>query len=97
VGGVDHDLQPLQRQIVAEGALAELDVAAAGVVEPARLAEIGRPDPARLVAERRLDPVLPVVGELLAACREELDAVVRIGVVRGADDDAEVRRNARVR
>ena len=47
----------------------------------------GRPE---LLAELGLDGVLDVVGELLAAAGEELDAVVRGGVVRGGDHHAEV-------
>ncbi len=38
----------------------------------------------------RLDRLLEVVGELPAFAVEELDAVVVVAVVRGADDDAEV-------
>jgi hypothetical protein len=97
VRGVDDDLQALQRQLVAEGALAELDVAAAGVVEPARLAELGRAGPARLALERRLDPALPVVGKLLAARREELDAVVGKALCEALMTSPRLRRSARVR
>jgi len=35
VGGIDDDLQALEREVVAEGAFAELDVAPAGVVDAA--------------------------------------------------------------
>ena len=90
VRAVDDDREAAQRQVVAVGALAELDVATAGVVEPARPAELGRADPALLARDRALDLALPDVGKLLAAGREELDAVVVERVVRGADDDAEV-------
>ncbi len=38
----------------------------------------------------RLDPVLQLVGEFVAAAREELDAVVRHGVVTGREHHAEV-------
>jgi hypothetical protein len=40
MGGIHHDLQPLQRQVVCEGALAEFDVAAGRIVQPARLAQL---------------------------------------------------------
>src|SRR5438552_1076096 len=39
-----------------------------------------------VTGHERLDPILDAVGELLRAVIEELDAVVRRGVVRGADD-----------
>lgn len=38
----------------------------------------------------RLDPVLQLVGELVTAAREELDAVVRHGVVAGGEHHTEV-------
>ena len=47
VGCVDDDLQPLQRKFAAERALAEFDVAAAGVVDALGPAQVGRIDPLR--------------------------------------------------
>ena len=42
-----------------------------------------------VLRQRGLDVALPGVGQLLAPRREELDAVVVVGVVRGADHDAQ--------
>ena len=67
VRGIDDDLQAFQRQVVGEGALAELDVATLRIVEPARLAEPGRIDPLRRLGEDVFDVVLPGVGQFLAA------------------------------
>jgi hypothetical protein len=43
------------------------------------------------VGHHRLDGPLLGLGELLAGAREHLDAVVAVGIVRGRDDDAEVK------
>ncbi len=59
VRGIDDDLQAAQRQLVAVGALAELDVAPAGVVETARAAELGGADPALLAVDARPRPRAP--------------------------------------
>ena len=90
VGRIDDDLQALQRQLAAEGALAELDVAAARIFEFACLAEVGRGDPLRRLLEHRFDLTLPFVGQLLAARREKLDAVVSERVMRRTDHNSEV-------
>ena len=90
MGGIDHDFQALQRQLAAEGALAELDVAATRVFQPARLAEQGRLDPLRRRVEHGFDLLLPGVRQLLAAGREKLDAVVTEGVVRRADHHSQI-------
>ena len=77
VRAVDHDLQALEVELVREGALAELDVAAAGVVDagapcrasPTALQPIG-------CSISRLDRRFDLVGQLEAVAGEELDAVV---------------------
>ena len=56
---------------------------------------LGAPERLRIARERRLvevrlDRLLELVGQLAAGAVEELDAVVVVGIVRGADDDAEV-------
>ena len=89
MGRVDDDLQALERQLAAESAFAEFDVAPACVFELARLAQIGRIDPLRGLLQRGFDLLLPGVGQLLATRREELDAVVGEGVVRSADHHAQ--------
>jgi hypothetical protein len=88
VRAIDDDAHALEVALVGERRLAELDVASAGILAPPHLAELrGRVALYRLVhlgLDRRLDRVV----ELEAVAREELDAVVRIRVVRGADDHA---------
>lgn len=59
VGGVHHDLQAAQAEVVVEAALAELDVAAGRVVQPARAAQRGRVGPLRRLGQRGLDLQLP--------------------------------------
>ncbi len=94
VGAVDDDLQPVQavgqdademRDVVVEALVVDGDPAHAGA---------GRPRP-RLTgavgAVGLLDPVLQLVGELVAATGEELDAVVGHRVVAGGEHHAEVR------
>jgi len=90
VGAVDNHLHSAQRQRVRHGALAELDVAAAGIVQAPGLAQAGRVGPPWRLLECRLDGQFPVIGQLLATRGEELDAVVVVAVVRRADDDAKV-------
>lgn len=87
VGGVDHQLQPVEIQVVREGALAEFDVAALGVGHAARAAQFFRADAAQRLVHRLLDGGLDVVGQLHAMGGEELDAVVLVRIVRGADHD----------
>ena len=88
VGAVQHHLEPVQA--VREGAEQVDDVAVLGVGEALDPAHLAADGPEGLLAELLLDGVLDVVGELLAAAGEELDAVVRGGVVRGGDHHAEV-------
>ena len=81
MGRVDHHLQAAQRQVFAHRALAELDVAAACIVQPAGFAQRGRIHPLRRLSQRGLDRQLPFVGQFFAFGREKLDAVVGVGVV----------------
>ncbi len=81
VGSVDHYLHPFQAEAIRYAALAELDVAARRIVNPARTAQCGRIHPLRVLSKRRLDLKLPGIGQFGAVSREELDAVVTVGVV----------------
>ena len=87
IGAIDHDLETAKVHARRNGALAELDVAPVGVVDPLHLAERGRVDGAQRPLEFRLDCFFDVVRKLIAIGREELDAVVLIGVMRCGDDD----------
>ena len=91
VGAVHHQLQAAQMQAALYGALAELDVAAARVVDAERPAQVPRTHGPQRLRHLLLDGALAGVRQLVAFGIEDLDAVVVEGVVRGADDDAGVR------
>jgi hypothetical protein len=93
VGGVDHHLHALQRELVGEGGLYEGHIAAGGVVQALGRAHTRARGPPRVqaaVQQQRLDLQLRLVRELEAVRAEQLDAVVFVGVVRRADDHARV-------
>ena len=88
VGAVQDHLEAVQA--VRERAEQVHDVAVLGVGEALDAAHVAADRAVRLLGQLRLDGVLDVVGELLAAAGEELDAVVRGRVVGGGDHHAEV-------
>ena len=95
VRAVDDHLHAVQRVLLGEHLLQELDVAPGRVLDAHRLADgvrlgarAGVPGGDALHAAFQLG--LDLVGQLEAVGREDLDAVVLVGVVRGADDDARV-------
>ena len=90
VGGIDDDLQPAQGEAGVDRALAELDVAPLRIADTPGLAQAGGVGPGGRLGQRGLDGQLPRVGQLAALGRKELDAVVRIGVVRGTEHHAQV-------
>jgi hypothetical protein len=85
VGAIHHQLQPAQVEMRRKRRLAELDVAPARIVHAPRAPQVR----GRIAADRLLEQALDLgfhgVGQLEAVAREELDAVVRVGIVRGAD------------
>lgn len=90
---VEDDLQPFEA--VGEDGEQMLDVPrGALVVRPdAPDARTGGPVPGRpgaVLLVHALDPVLQIIGELVPAAGEELDAVVGHGVVAGGEHHAEV-------
>ena len=96
VGAIDDDLHAVQRQLLREGVLQELDVAPDRVVDALRLADrVGRGARAVVPAADRLhaalDLGLDLVGQLVPVGGEDLDAVVLVGIVRRADHHARVR------
>ncbi len=98
VGGVDHDAHAVEGEVLREGRLDEGDVAAGRVVEAKRgpIRVFGRPLAIHGVAGDQLFELdLHLIGQLEAVRPEDLDAVVLIGVVRGADHHAGVRAHAR--
>ena len=88
VGAVQDNLQAVQA--VRKRAEQVHDVAVLGVGEALDAAHFAADGPEGLLAQLLLDGVLDVVGQLLAAAGEELDPVVRRGVVGGGDHHAEV-------
>src|SRR4051812_18753026 len=88
VRAIDHDLHALEIEIAREGRFAEFYVARPRIVAPAHLAELRRRVAAHRLVHFGLDRRLDLVRKLEAVAGEELDAVVLIGIVRGADDDA---------
>ena len=89
MGRIDHDLHTLERERMVEGALAELDVAPCRVFKAPGLSQSGRVGPHGIFGQGLLDLFLPGIGQLGALGAEELDAVVVIRVVAGADDHAQ--------
>src|SRR4029077_19057813 len=87
VRAVDDDLHSAKVEGGRERALAELDVAAAGVFDAAGFPEARRILAADGALELRLDVHLDAVGKLAALRGKKLDAVVLIRVVRSADHD----------
>ncbi|MCW0450404.1 hypothetical protein NB706_003238 [Xanthomonas sacchari] len=90
VRAVQHQFQPAQVEAARHAGLAELDVAADRLARAHRLAQPLGLDGGERRVQRGLDRLLGGVVELLAVGGKELDAVVVVRVVRGADDDAGV-------
>ena len=91
VGAVDHDPHAVQGRLRGEGVLQELDVAARRrprCAWPCRCSD--GPLVVAVGLHQALDLGLDLVGQLEPVAGEELDAVVLVGVVRGADDHAGV-------
>ena len=91
VGGIHHNLQALEGELVGKSAFAKLDVAASRVVQAARLTQTGGLRPLRRKLERRFHFKFPGFGQLGALGAEKLDAVVFKHVVAGADHHAQRR------
>ena len=88
VRSVDDDVQSLEP--VRQGGQQVGDIAVSAVGERRDAADVTPGGALPLVAQPVLDAVLEVVGELVAAPCEELDAVVGHGVVRGREHGTEV-------
>ena len=93
VGAVQHDLQAGEIEILGKGALQEHDEAAGGVVDTVGLAHLlggGAQTVDALGEDQLLHHQFGFVRQLEAVAREELDAVVLKGVVRGRDHHTRV-------
>ena len=93
VGAVEDNVEVVEHVVLGKGVLQGDDVAAGRVLDargPAHLLGHG-PERRHLLREDEvLDVRLHLVGQLEAVGREDLDAVVLEGVVRGGDDHAGV-------
>ncbi len=87
MGAVQHDSQAVQLEAIVDRGLAELDVAPGGVIDADRLAEPIRRHGFQRLVELVLDFGLDLVGEFQPFRREELDAVILVGIVRRRDHD----------
>ena len=85
---IDDELQTLEIELVRVRALAELDVAAGGIVDAERLAQLLRGYAGDRLTHAALDRLLDRAGELGTGGGKELDAVIFEWIVRGADHDA---------
>ena len=91
VRAIDHDLEPVEPQMLGKGRLGGMDVAAARILDPPRAADHARPATScGSLLEQRLDRQLVLVGELVAVGPEQFDAVVDERVVARRDHHAEV-------
>ena len=88
VRAIDDDAPALEIELGRKRALAEFDVAAAGILDPARLAELRRRHAGERLLHHAFDRLLDAVRQLRPRLREELDPVVVERVVRCADHDA---------
>ena len=88
VGAVEQDVEPMQVEV--GEALAQLaQVVVERAMQRAYVADALR-DGMRRCLEAPLDGELDLVGQLEAVGAEELDPVVAIGIVRGAEHDGDV-------
>ena len=71
--------------MIGKGRFGEMDVAAAGVVDPLGTADLLGFDQPRRCTEQRLDRALVVVAELVSVRPEQLDAVVGEFIVAGGE------------
>ena len=85
---VDHDPETSERQFGRHRALAEFDVSSYCIVDSRRPADVDAGDRLHRRLDCGLDRKLHLVGQLSAVGVEELDAVIRVGVVGRADDDS---------
>src|SRR5262249_44676319 len=85
VGAIDDHAQTLEREILRQGALGELDIAILYAVDAFGAAQVGalRQLLGELGINQCFNLMLEVVVELEAVRAEELDTVVVEGIVRG--------------
>src|SRR6185312_4643111 len=90
VGAIDDDLQSGEVNAARQRGGAEFLVLHARAVDAAGFPQAAGSTGDDGLGQLGLDALLELIRELRAAAIEELDAVVVVRIVRGADDDAEV-------
>ena len=93
---IDDDAQLFQCLPAREALLRRLDIAASGIAKAAGAAEIARADQRRrgIAGHQRLDIRLLGIGELEPVRAEQLDAIILVLVMAGAEHNAEIRAQA---
>ena len=86
---IDDQLQAFERQICWKHTLAKFNITPGGVVQSPGFAQMRGINPGRLLLQHGFHVALPGVGQFAALGAEKLDAVIRKGVVAGADDYAQ--------
>src|SRR5690606_2786219 len=85
---IDDDFDAAQIEVTRHGAFAKLDVTTGCVIDTDNLAQLRRGYGRHRLINLALDFQLDIVRQLGAFAGEKLDAVVLVGIVRGADDNA---------
>ena len=87
VGAVHHNFQLLKRQSKCNCVFAEFDVTPARFGNTVQLAELRRLHHLHRLLQITLDFLFSFIGQFDTATREDLDAVVAVHVMRGADNN----------
>src|SRR5918993_2566451 len=90
VSAIDDDLEAVEPKPFRESRLHMVDIATAGIVDAPRAPDLVRRDELYAGLDLPLDRLLGLVAELVAVRSEQLDAIVRKGIVRGGDHYADV-------
>ena len=90
VGAVGQDFHSAQVQALGKGAACKFNVAPRRVVQPPGAPRLAGEGEGAVLREDGFYFGLHFVGEFFAVAAEEFDSVVAVGVVRGADDDADI-------
>jgi hypothetical protein len=83
IGAIDHDLKAIETQVLREGRLGEMDVAATRIFDPLGSADAVGFDQFGTSVEQRLDCKLVLVVELESVRAEQFDAIVVERIVAG--------------
>ena len=90
IGAIDHDLQPIQPDIIGQRAFHRVDIAAARVFDAPGAPDFGAGGQRLVLPQHGFDRQFILVRQLEAVRAEQLDAIVLIGIVAGRDHHAHV-------